>query len=119
MGILLYKVHEGFLLLRGQCNPLPGIIDHHTSQREVEGVLADNILITGHLKGWFDNAPDTGDSAVSPSVLPKLHQPQLSVVEKALIGTAIVSYQGPDFHYNISLNGICLLNICIEKTSWH
>ena len=79
VGILPDKVHEGFLLLRGQGNPFLGIVDHHTAQRKVEGILSDDILVAGHLESGLDNAPDTGDGAVSSAITLELHEPQLGI----------------------------------------
>lgn len=43
----------------------------------------------------------------------------LSVRSGALIDTDIVSHQGSQIHYNIQLNRICLLNICVKLLTLH
>lgn len=54
-------------------------MDYHAGQWKVEGILSDDVLVAGHLKGRLDNAPDAGDGTVSPTVPLQLHKPQLGV----------------------------------------
>lgn len=48
-------------------------------QFEDKQVLANHILVAGHLEGRFDETSDTGDGAVTSAVLMQLHKPLLGI----------------------------------------
>ena len=63
------KTHPDFLLLLGHGDSLLRVIGNDLHQLEVEGIFSDDILVAGHLKCQFDNAPHAGDGAVSLSTV--------------------------------------------------
>ena len=72
-------IHPGCELFIGQGNSGYRIVYHRIRQLEYKRILSDGILITGHLERRFDNAPHTGDGAVTSAVLLQLHKPQLGI----------------------------------------
>ena len=66
--VLSDEIHPRLLLFLGHGNALPGIVDHHIRQLEVEWIAPHDFLVVGHLERRLHYTPDTGQGAVSALV---------------------------------------------------
>ena len=53
---VLHELQILLLLRLGQCVACIGILRHHVGQLELEGILADDIIVYSHFKCWPNNA---------------------------------------------------------------
>ena len=92
MLVTRHKFKKRSFLLSGNRFPCHAVVDYDGGKLKFKWILAYQIIIDGHLKGWSDNPPDRMNGAVTSTVLLQLYQPAFRVRLLHFVNPALTEF---------------------------